>query len=1420
MKKLLAIVSCFIILFSLFASVNPGIMARASGTVSTVDILNASNTYNLATDKKGEAVIGARVESGRDNSTQYYLSYDLTKKNERRVSDKTSVTIFTPGYGMGAETWSNQPEFDRDFGYDPDSILSKLAEKVENPSILWGRATGYNECEYYDITDDTSMRFDVASMEPISITPELAPGHIILVYDPDSYYQSDSNANAYYRFNYAVSSLLYQIQRVNGGWLPKVNLIGHSRGGLVNLLYAMDHPDLVSNMISIGTPYQGSTSATVAKDTDFGGDGLNDIINENLYNGYRSRWNENYEGLYSGINVLAIGGYSTIDFLSDIAHNDESKMDLTKWEDLIDIGVGAIIAAKAAILTNSTGVIVTAALKTVARALNTMYPQAQATAIADIIFNELEYDVNFPFVSWYSDTLVPLDSQLGKGRTGDFAGFQTQVKCFQHGDGTDFTKLAASMPPVVHNLEPYDKTIINWTLNSLKLDDGFEDVFTYENIEDSDGIRITGISENALFDSCLYIPSEIGGRNVLEIGDNAFAASRRAEVIDFEPGIEYPAELFYEGGLNKYGITEIVVPSTIRKIGKSAFAGNYLLRSISFEDSSQLETIDFCAFQNCERLSDLYLPSNVNEICGNAFNGCDSIEVMRLPGSLTEIGEEAFTNMSELYSFEWLSGSGDNFTIFDGVLFTYDKQELVQYPIKKDSHSFTMPTETEVIRDYAVSNCEYLTSVQFYVVDGLGLGAFTGSKVLQTITISELIDGDWSAFADTKWYQDRETAQYIWLGKCLLKYNGQSTTFSVGDYPSSICRIGGGAFSGSSVKNLVIPDSIKTISENILYNSGIENVYFERMSYQMKGCLSSIDPIRFNSENSSCKIWVCNSDLSEVREYNAFRNCDRLNVRKTIVTNDETGKSKEVFYGESYDLTSIVSDPESYLRDENGVVLSLSGVWYRTEETLLLEETTGSNSWIYVGETLRSGYMICKGDTFSVSGQGMQYTLTVNNVSYNIYLPIKDYRYFSGWRIGNAVNPEVAADQATELVLDRTYVYSQGGLQLYATYKKVMYRVTCFDEHFGNAGDGVYYEKDYDLMATTYMELYEDKVNVKVFEKDQEHKYIQGICLINDPGQTLIPQSEFLSLLKSRCNIAVYELNLKYVYTDMPCLSYIDSKHSNKVLMKRYFLPGTDKQETYWLAPNDKKPAEDTYYDVYGIYDLSTVQDHDDNVYVVHAAKVYMIEYRNCNQKYVTVMKSNYTYDPDHSCSLSGSIRCKNRNLVFDGYYLDSKFKVKATVISAGSNGNKIIYLKWHIAECGATRTGEKTITDADHFDQKPFDKFSFFDMTGGIAYTDLASLGIKEIIFNVSFEMKEINNGYQYMFVLAGDTRGSECYCYKDYEFWGWQIHDTFEKQEESFTLRVDNILGDDFYVLFGANGAGADDWVTRNVRLSVRSE
>lgn len=1413
MKKFISGVLCLVAICCLLCSVVPSIKAKALQGVSVKDIINASNTYNLEINDEGKAVIGTREDSRRSHSTQYFLSYDLTKKNERRVSDKTSVTIFTPGYGMGAETWSNQLESGRLFGYDSRSILSKIAEKVENPLVLWGKATGYNECFFYDITNDTSMRFDTKSKVSISITPDLVQCHIILVYDPDFECQDDSNANAYYRFNYAVSSLLYQIQSVNGGWIPKVNLVGHSRGGLVNLLYAMDHPDLVSNMISIGTPYQGSTSATVAQAWEgYKGDGLDDIVDHDLYLGYRNRWNNNYEKLYSGINVLAIGGYFTIDFLSDIAHNDESEMNLTNWATAVDIGLSVVISAHLAYPKESSAGI-KSGIKSLSRLLNTICPEVEATAWAEILANEIRGDVYFPFLSWYSDMLVPLESQLGIGRSGSFKGFQSKIKCFKKGDNTDFTRVASNAPPVVHNLEPYDKTIIGWSIDGLNLDSGVMEAFSYEKNTDKklgEGIVITGVAEGyASYDQVLYIPSVIDGKKVIAIGDYAFAADRTSKIGDEDDKNLVESDKFYAKGLNGLNINKVVIPSTVKEIGENAFEGNYGIKNVEFENNSLLEKIGAGAFQNCTHLESFLVPSGVVEIGGNAFSGCESIKKFLLPTELQIIGEKAFSYMNMLTDFEWESGIGSYFRITDGILFTKDYKELIQCPALNETKQFRAPDETRVIRDYAMFECMNLKSVQFYTIEYLGNSAFVGSRNLETINISELIEGSWSAFSATLWYNNRNDKDYVLLGKNLLKYSGKQTIFTEEDYSSEISRIGGNAFDESSVEKLIIPSSINTITEEIVGDSKITDIYFDKLSKLMGLCLANLDDEKLAGMTKNCNISVCFSDYETVKNYEAFSAIsDRVMIRKTVVSDSDSGKKMTVYFGENYDLSSILANSELFLKDENNVTIAISGIWDRIETDMNVFEEEGSDTWVSVGEEVLKGFPIVKNDRFSLVGNGMDYVLTVNDISYNVFLPVKDRRYFKGWLFSNAA-----------LVLGQTYVYTGDQTGLTAQYGDVWYIVSCYDKHYnGGAGNTIGLSGDFKMIEGSVASLYDGIVQSKTYEEQTVHVYVKGICKLGE--SICIDMDDFMNAIPQTENRRTCNVNFEYLYVDMPCLSYIDSKHNNKVLIKRYFLPGTDKRETYWLAPNDKKPAEDTYYDVYGIYDLSTVQDHDDNVYVVHAAKVYMIEYRNCNQKYVTVMKSSYTYDPDHSYSLSGSIRCKNRNLVFDGYYLDSKFKVKATVIFAGSNGNKIIYLKWHIAECGATRTGEKTITDADHFDQKPFDKFSFFDMTGGIAYTDLASLGIKEIIFNVSFEMKEINNGYQYMFVLAGDTRGSECYCYKDYNFWGGQIHKTFEKQEESFTLNVDNILGDDFYVLFGANGAGADNWVTRNVRLSVRSE
>lgn len=85
--------------------------------------------------------------------------------------------------------------------------------------------------------------------------------HIVVVFETPG--SDESNDNVYYQFNYVISRIVYDVKILNEKKLPKLNLIGHSRGGLTNMQYALDHPDLVASLVSIGTPYFGSTTANI-----------------------------------------------------------------------------------------------------------------------------------------------------------------------------------------------------------------------------------------------------------------------------------------------------------------------------------------------------------------------------------------------------------------------------------------------------------------------------------------------------------------------------------------------------------------------------------------------------------------------------------------------------------------------------------------------------------------------------------------------------------------------------------------------------------------------------------------------------------------------------------------------------------------------------------------------------------------------------------------------------------------------------------------------------------------------------------------------------------------------------------------------------------------------------------------------------
>ena len=159
--------------------------------------------------------------------------------NELPISEATSITIFTHGMSSG--------NAGADWYTVDNGIYSGLPFDISNYVFE------FNE-------DDGVPSLLALGQTPVNgewLVP--ASSHLCLVYNAGENDAGNVRANTYLysRFEKRVDRFLmayYDIFHI----VPKINLIGHSRGGLINMMYAIDHPYLVSNLLSVGTPYVGS----------------------------------------------------------------------------------------------------------------------------------------------------------------------------------------------------------------------------------------------------------------------------------------------------------------------------------------------------------------------------------------------------------------------------------------------------------------------------------------------------------------------------------------------------------------------------------------------------------------------------------------------------------------------------------------------------------------------------------------------------------------------------------------------------------------------------------------------------------------------------------------------------------------------------------------------------------------------------------------------------------------------------------------------------------------------------------------------------------------------------------------------------------------------------------------------------------
>lgn len=343
---------------------------------------------------------------------------------------------------------------------------------------------------------------------------------------------------------------------------------------------------------------------------------------------------------------------------------------------------------------------------------------------------------------------------------------------------------------------------------------------------------VTGYSGSP---TVVNIPEEFDGCKVVEIEESAFCASDTIEIVN--------------------------LPKTIVKIGSSAFAYCDHLTTVNISPECTINEIEDEVFRNCEKLSELNLPTNGFEIISSyAFYNCSSLRMFSFGKNTKEIHNGAFEkcdNLSEVTFNEGLQSIGN----------------------------------------YAFSGCTSIKSVDFpNSINEIGGGAFLDCENLKSAT-------------------NLPSLYYQAFCNC--------TSLSSVSFQNTSENISENAFENTSIDVIIIPKSVKQIREkaflkcnnlkkvyvlskniSIAYSAFSSNSKLELFGFAGSGTeecakqcglsFTSIEETKLTcKENKEHEVQLSWSDIENVIQYDVYRG------------NAENGEYSL--------LTSLKSDVHSYI---------------------------------------------------------------------------------------------------------------------------------------------------------------------------------------------------------------------------------------------------------------------------------------------------------------------------------------------------------------------------------------------------------------------------------------------------------------------------------------------------------------------------
>ena len=346
----------------------------------------------------------------------------------------------------------------------------------------------------------------------------------------------------------------------------------------------------------------------------------------------------------------------------------------------------------------------------------------------------------------------------------------------------------------------------------------------------------------------------LSANHPVSIGHNAFRYCYALRHFRFPPGVTQIEESVFAGS----GLQSVELCDGMKAIGEDAFGGCRKLREINLPDT--LETIGYGAFRDCNSLNIPSMPANMKKIGNEAFLKTDELPLEFLvkivlesdtggsplspnpnrPETVLPDRIETFAPAFDLSQRKLAFSPGNTRYRFteEGVLIDDETKTLLRAPLLLDGH-YTIPDGIRAIGPWAFRGCRIRSVTIPASVTSIGAGAFS-KTCLEEVSIpasvtefgeEELVSG---LTIPRQYVLDNQNIPLLDFEQGVFAYCPALKRVTLPEtmktiptamfsncgsleeitLPDGLAGIGRCAFMSSGLKEIVIPESVRSVAKN------------------------------------------------------------------------------------------------------------------------------------------------------------------------------------------------------------------------------------------------------------------------------------------------------------------------------------------------------------------------------------------------------------------------------------------------------------------------------------------------------------------------------------------------------------------------------------------------------------------------------